>query len=221
MSYKNLLINYYKKRGIKNIFVPLDNIAQSSVLSSEEKSLDDIFLGLENCKNCDLSNFRNTIVFGEGNINADLMFVGEAPGEEEDKLGKPFVGKAGVLLNKIIIAMGLSRENVYITNVVKCHPLANRTPTDEEILTCTPNLIKQINAIKPKVIVSLGGPATCFFYDKKIKISSLRGSFFEWNNIKIMPTFHPAYLLRNPNDKKLVWADVQKVMEYLDLNKIN
>jgi len=226
MNYKNFIINYYSSRGIKYINYKTGNqIVNQEFLNPKfennehDENLSSISEELKNCKRCNLFEFRNNIVFGQGNFNSELMFVGEAPGEEEDKTGNAFVGKAGELLTKIIIAMGLSREEVYITNVVKCRPLANRVPNDDEILTCTTYLKRQIKLINPKVIVALGGVASCFFFDKKIKISSVRGNFIEWDNIKIMPTFHPAYLLRNPNDKKLVWKDVQRVMEYLDLNK--
>lgn len=224
MNFKNFIIKYYNSRGIKYVYnakiLKKDAVNNLNIKNSGvEESLEAINLDLKNCKKCSLYEFRNNIVFGQGNINAELMFVGEAPGEEEDKTGNAFVGKAGELLTKIIIAMGLSRDEVYIANVVKCRPLANRTPSDEEILTCSAYLKRQINSIKPKVIVALGAPASFFFFDKKIKISSVRGTFIEWNNIKVMPTFHPAYLLRNPNDKKLVWTDIKRVMEYLDLNK--
>jgi DNA polymerase len=141
------------------------------------------------------------------------MFIGEGPGREEDESGRPFVGRAGQLLTKIIEAMGLKREDVYIANIVKCRPPANRTPLEDEIINCAPYLMQQIKVIKPKVIVTLGSPASCTLLNEKIKISSIRGTFYEWNDgIKLMTTFHPAYLLRNPNDKKLVWEDVQKVM---------
>jgi len=227
MNYKNFIINYYSSRGIKYISndneVLKDNKKNTNIKNKTNnlvnETLNAINLDIQNCKKCALYEFRNNIVFGQGNEKAELMFIGEAPGQEEDLTANAFVGKAGELLTKIIIAMGLSRDEVYISNVVKCRPLANRIPNDEEILSCSTYLKRQIYSIKPKVIVALGAVASFFFFDKKIKISSVRGTFIEWNNIKIMPTFHPAYLLRNPNDKKLVWNDLKRVMEYLDLNK--
>jgi uracil-DNA glycosylase len=181
-------------------------------------SLDDIKTQMNNCKKCRLCETRTNIVFGEGNPNAQLMFIGEGPGQDEDESGRPFIGRAGQLLTKIIEAMGIKREDVYIANIVKCRPPGNRTPADDEITHCAPYLMGQISMIKPKVIVALGSPATCTLLNDKIKISSIRGTFYDWKDgIKLMPTFHPAYLLRNPSDKRLVWDDVQKVMEFLKL----
>lgn len=224
INYKNFILNYYSKRGIKTL-----KILEPVIIDKATPFFQDTIKIIESitnigeeallCKKCSLCEYRQNVVFGEGNLDAELMFVGEGPGEDEDKTGRPFVGKAGELLDKIIVAMGLSRESVYIANVLKCRPPGNRNPSDEEVTSCVPYLKRQIFALKPKVIVSLGAIASSFFSENKIKISSIRGSFFEWNNIKIMPTFHPAYLLRNPSDKKLVWYDVQKVMEYLDYNK--
>lgn len=225
-NYKNFILNYYSKRGIKNVQVMpalvSNKLESSSALVQpihNEEDLNVIKEEMSICKKCVLFECRHNVVFGEGNPKTELMFVGEGPGEDEDTTGRPFVGKAGELLDKIIVAMGLSRESIYIANVVKCRPPGNRNPSDEEITACATYLKRQIFAIRPKVIVSLGAIASSFFSGSKIKISSIRGSFFEWNNIKIMPTFHPSYLLRNPSDKKLVWHDVQKVMEYLDYNK--
>ena len=182
------------------------------------KSLEEVKTCIGECKRCRLSEGRTNIVFGEGDPNAELMFVGEGPGQDEDESGRPFIGRAGQLLTKIIEAMKIKRESVYIANIVKCRPPANRTPAEDEILTCSPFLMGQINVIKPKVIVSLGSPATCTLLNEKIKISAIRGTFYDWKDgIKLMPTFHPAYLLRNPNDKRLVWEDVQKVMDFLKL----
>jgi len=171
------------------------------------------------CQKCPLSLTRKNAVPGEGNINADLMFVGEAPGRDEDIRGRPFVGKAGQLLTKIINAMEFTREEVYITNVVKCRPPDNRTPNKDEINQCKEYLMEQIAMIKPKVIVCLGKVATDYFVPSKMGITSLRGQFYEFNQIKIMPTFHPSYLLRNEGDKtkkKMVWEDMKKVMAFLE-----
>ena len=183
------------------------------------KSLEDIKACIGECKRCRLCEARTKIVFGEGNPNTQLMFIGEGPGEDEDLSGRPFVGRAGQLLTKIIEnGMKLKREDVYIANIVKCRPPANRTPVEDEIMTCFPFLMGQINVIKPKVIITLGSPATCTLLNEKIKISAIRGTFYDWKEgIKLMPTFHPAYLLRNYSDanRRYVWEDVQKVMEYL------
>lgn len=143
------------------------------------------------------------------------MFVGEAPGKEEDLQGEPFVGKAGQLLTRIIEAMGLHREDVYIANIIKCRPPGNRNPEQDEIKTCQPFLEKQVEIIRPKAICALGTFAAQTLLATTRKISSLRGCFHDYHGIPLMPTFHPAYLLRNPNDKRLVWEDMKMIMEEL------
>jgi DNA polymerase len=167
------------------------------------------------CRRCKLCDGRANIVFGDGSALARLMFVGEGPGADEDRQGLPFVGRAGQLLNKIIEAMGLRREQVYIANVVKCRPPDNRTPQPDEVAACTPFLFRQIDIIAPAVIVALGSPATQALLETSAGITKLRGSFREFRGIPVMPTFHPAYLLRNPAAKKEVWDDMQKVMTLL------
>jgi len=167
------------------------------------------------CDKCGLSKTRNNVVFGSGSPKAKLMFVGEAPGADEDKQGLPFVGRAGQLLTKIIESMGLSREDVYIANILKCRPPENRPPLPEEILACSDNLKKQVELIKPRVICTLGKFASQTLLNTETTISDLRGKFSQYCGIKVMPTFHPAYLLRNPHDKKLVWADMKKIMKEL------
>jgi len=170
------------------------------------------------CQNCPLSETRNKAVPGEGNLHADLMFVGEAPGRDEDLQGSPFVGRAGQLLTRIIHAMQYRREEVYITNVIKCRPPDNRTPTGEEIIKCKAFLLEQIDSIQPRVIVALGRVAAHFFIPDKRGMTALRGNFYEYEGIKIMPTFHPSYLVRNEQNKglkKLVWEDMKKVMAFL------
>ena len=176
----------------------------------------------QSCIKCGLHKERNSVVFGVGNPNADLMFVGEAPGADEDKQGEPFVGRAGKLLTDIIKAMKLTREDVYIANVLKCRPPGNRNPAADEVETCSPYLIRQIALIQPKVIVALGSFAAKMLLDTKTGITALRGKFHDFALTKqndnapvIMPTYHPAYLLRNPNAKKEVWEDMQQVMEFL------
>ena len=146
------------------------------------------------------------------------MFVGEAPGRDEDIQGRPFVGRAGQLLTKIIQAMKFKREEVYITNIVKCRPPENRTPHKQEIEMCQDYLREQLGVIKPKVIVTLGKVAADFFIESKLGMTALRGNFYEFNNIKVMPTFHPSYIIRNEGNKeikKMVWEDMQKVMAFL------
>jgi len=170
------------------------------------------------CTLCPLSQGRNRAVPGEGDYSASLMFVGEGPGADEDIQGRPFVGKAGQLLTKIIAAMNYRRQDVYITNIVKCRPPQNRTPVREEIEKCRPYLLAQIESIAPRVIVSLGKVATDFFHPSAAGMSSLRGNFIEYGKILIMPTFHPSYLIRNEGNKeikRLVWQDMQKVMDAL------
>jgi len=179
------------------------------------ESLEDIRKDLENCNACPLCEDRKNIVFGEGNPHARLLFIGEGPGEEEDKQGRPFVGRAGQLLDKIIVAMGMKREDVYIANVVKCRPPKNRAPKPEEVEACTPFLERQIKAIGPKVICALGSSAAQHLLKTDVPVSVLRGRFHDHNGIPVMVTYHPAYLLRNPAAKKQVWEDMKKIMEIL------
>ena len=171
-----------------------------------------------NCTACPLgTQGRTQVVFGTGNINARLMFIGEAPGRDEDLQGVPFIGRAGQLLTKIIEAMGLQRDQVYISNIVKCRPPENRTPLPNERDTCK-NLIlfKEIDAINPTIICTLGAPATQGLLGDTIKISEARGKLHYFKTYPVLPTYHPAYLLRNPSEKKTVWEDMQKIMLYLN-----
>ena len=165
------------------------------------------------CQKCPLGKMRTNTVFGSGNMHAKLMFIGEAPGRDEDIQGMPFVGEAGMLLTKIIEAMGIKREDVYICNILKCRPPQNRNPLPEEISMCIDYLYTQIDMIKPKIMCGLGKFASQTLLGTDIPISKLRGSWRECRGIKFMPTYHPAYLLRNPQDKKLVWEDMKKIME--------
>jgi DNA polymerase len=167
------------------------------------------------CQRCRLSKERRSIVFGEGNPEARLMFIGEAPGREEDLQARPFVGDAGQVLTNLIKKMGLKREDVYIANIVKCRPPNNRDPEDDEKAACIPFLERQIDIIRPEIIIALGRIAAQTLTGSNIPITKLRGNFFKYRNIPVMPTFHPAYLIRNPKDKWLTWEDVQKVMERL------
>ncbi len=171
------------------------------------------------CQRCKLCRARTNIVFGVGDANADLMFVGEGPGRDEDLKAEPFVGRAGQLLTEIITkGMKLRRQDVYIANVVKCRPPENRNPEPDEIAACEPFLIRQIEAVKPKVIVALGKFAAQTLLRSNTPISRLRGTWHDYHGIKLMPTLHPAYLLRNPADKRLVWEDIKLVMAELGLH---
>ena len=170
---------------------------------------------LGDCRRCPLHRTRHSLVFGEGNPEATLVFVGEAPGADEDAQGRPFVGRAGQLLTKIIEAMGLKREAVYICNILKCRPPGNRNPQPEEITPCEPFLIRQLDAIRPRVICALGTFAAHTLLKSEAPISVLRGRFHSYQGIPLMPTYHPAYLLRNPGAKKQVWEDVQMIMKTL------
>jgi DNA polymerase len=172
---------------------------------------------LGECTRCRLHKQRNKIVFGVGNPRAELVFVGEGPGHDEDVQGLPFVGRAGKLLTQMIEAMGLQREDVYICNVVKCRPPENRKPEDDEVATCSPYLYRQLDVIAPKAIVCLGGVAAQTLLKTKDPISRFRGNWFDFRNTKLLATYHPAYLLRNPNAKGEVWKDLQKVMAFLGL----
>lgn len=177
------------------------------------RPLDEIRRELGDCQRCKLCSGRSTIVFGSGNPRAELVFVGEGPGEEEDRQGVPFVGKAGQLLTKMIEAMKFTRDDVYICNVVKCRPPNNRNPEPDEIAACEPFLKAQLASLQPKVIVGLGKFATQTLLRDQTSITRLRGQWREYQGIPLMPTFHPAYLLRQPEEKRLAWLDLQEVMK--------
>jgi uracil-DNA glycosylase family 4 len=170
------------------------------------------------CTLCRLSTTRKNVVFGVGNPNADLMFIGEAPGRDEDEQGEPFVGRAGQLLTDIIKAMKLTRDDVYIANVIKCRPPENRNPEPDELDACRPYIRRQVELIQPKVIVTLGRFALQSLLEKSYGITSVRGTWLDYNGVKVMPTYHPAYLLRTPAAKKDVWTDMKKVMGELGLS---
>jgi uracil-DNA glycosylase family 4 len=174
-------------------------------------SLEVVRSELGDCRRCKLHPYRTQIVFGTGNPQAKLVFVGEAPGREEDLQGEPFVGQAGQLLTKIIQAIQLTREEVYIANIIKCRPPENRNPEPDEIAACEPFLIKQLQVIRPKLICALGTFAAQTLLKSEEKISSLRGKFHEYQGIPLMPTYHPAFLLRNPTRKREVWEDMKKI----------
>ena len=187
--------------------------AGSATLSS--KPLADLEAEMSGCQRCSLCEQRINIVFGAGHPQAQLVLVGEAPGREEDEKGYPFVGEAGKLLDKILLAMHLSREQVYICNVLKCRPPDNRDPQADEIAACEPFLKQQLALIQPKLIVTLGRFAAQELLKTTQPIGKLRGQWYEYEGIPLMPTFHPAYLLRNPSGKRPVWEDMKKVMQRL------
>ena len=172
---------------------------------------------VKGCTKCVLCRTRTNTVFADGDPGSELMFIGEAPGENEDLSGKPFVGKAGQLLDKMIVAMGLSRDRVYIANVVKCRPPDNRPPSPEETAACSPYLYQQIEWVRPKVIVTLGLPATQLILNTKQAMGKMRGVWHEWRGVRVMPTYHPAYVLRSYTEqtRRAVWSDLQMVMTEL------
>ncbi|MCH7504648.1 uracil-DNA glycosylase [PVC group bacterium] len=190
-------------------------------LDSKEAKADDaewkkLKKNVLNCRKCELCENRNNVVFGDGNEQADLMFVGEAPGADEDAQGFPFVGRAGKLLTKIIESIGLNRKDVYICNVIKCRPPQNRTPFPHEIEKCHPYLEAQINYIKPKIICTLGSPAAKTVLGTEETISHIRGQVFHRQDTIVIPTYHPAYLLRNPAMKRPVWEDMKLIRKLLN-----
>lgn len=200
-----------------------ENLSGATVLSGARnqysaETLDDIRAELGDCHRCKLWHTRTNLVFGEGNQQAELMFVGEAPGADEDATGRPFVGRAGQLLTKMIEAIGMKREEVYIANILKSRPPGNRNPEADEVAACKPFLLRQIAAIKPKLIVTLGNPATQGLLETKVGITKLRGQFQAYPripDIKVLPTFHPAFLLRSPDKKREAWEDLKKVRAFL------
>lgn len=197
-------------------------VLTSAVLTTDEKRLRLQQLDeneVRGCTKCRLCETRTHTVFGEGSVDAKIFFIGEGPGENEDQTGRPFVGRAGDLLNKQIAAMGLRREDVMIANVVKCRPPQNRQPSPDEAATCMPYLERQIEIVRPKVIVTLGLSATRYILQLNLAMGRMRGQWYEWRGIKVMPTFHPAYLLRSytPANRAMVWNDLQEVMREVGL----
>jgi DNA polymerase len=190
--------------------------ADDSGSATQRIALPTVREDLGECTRCKLHATRNKIVFGVGDPNASLVFIGEAPGADEDRLGEPFVGKAGQLLDKMIEAMGWTRDTVYIANVLKCRPPRNRDPEPDEIDACRPFLARQIEAIAPRMIVTLGKPAAHLILNSRAPMGALRGRFKEYLGIRVMPTFHPAYLLRDPNRKRDTWSDLKQVIAELE-----
>jgi DNA polymerase len=200
----------------------IDKPFDTEVLSTEEKrrrlkEMDEQEVRI--CQRCRLHHGRTQTVFGEGDVDARIFFIGEGPGETEDLTGRPFVGRAGQKLDGMIQGMGLQREQVFIANIVKCRPPGNRAPAPDETAVCTPFLIRQLEIVRPQVIVTLGLPATQFMLASKKSIGSMRGQWYMWRGIKLMPTYHPSYLLRNytQETRAAVWSDLQQVMKELGL----
>ena len=209
-------LEFLPSLGIKEIYLSLQAKEIFEKMRSKRELLEEIRQKLGECKRCKLYQTRHHIVFGEGNPEAKLVLVGEAPGREEDLQGRPFVGAAGQLLTKMLKAIALSREEVYICNVVKCRPPGNRNPQPDEIEACLPFLLDQLKVINPKVICTLGTISTHALLNTNIAVSKLRGQIHEWHGIKLIPTFHPAYLLRNPAQKRLVWEDLQLIRKVIE-----
>ncbi len=211
-------LKYLEQTG--ETFIPLPRVkTKTESASTKRTELLNLYQEVITCIKCDeLAKRRKSVVFGSGNAQAELVFVGEAPGFDEDAQGLPFVGKAGQLLTKIIQAMGLTRNDVFICNVLKCRPPGNRNPLPEEIMNCKPYLVKQLEMIQPKVICALGNFAAQLLLKTDRSISELRGKFHDYHGIKVLPTYHPAYLLRNPSEKKKVWEDMKLIMAELHLS---
>jgi uracil-DNA glycosylase len=209
-------LQWLERQGVYGIPVGPAQAAPAAAPAAEaggqKLSLEVIRAEIGDCTRCKLHPTRKNIVFGVGNPHANLMFIGEAPGYDEDQQGEPFVGKAGQLLTKMIIAMGLAREDVYIANILKCRPPQNRNPEPDEIEQCEPFLRKQIDAIAPRILVALGKFAAQTLLRSNASISSLRGHWHSYQGIQLMPTFHPAFLLRSPDKKREAWSDLQLVM---------
>jgi uracil-DNA glycosylase len=206
-------LGFFRDLGFQDLFVSVPTAPR--LLPGSMGDLAAVALSIAGCTRCKLAGSRTRIVLGHGNPSADLMFVGEAPGREEDEQGLPFVGAAGQLLTKIIEAMGTTREEVFIVNTVGCRPPENRNPEPDEVAACRPFLQEQIRLVAPRVIVTLGTFATQAILQTEEPISRLRGRWQEAHGARVMPTFHPAYLLRSPKGKKDVWADMQLVRDYL------
>src|SRR5438477_7943252 len=205
------------EEGLTSESVGVDVAEETGAPSDVHSLLRAISEDIGECTRCRLSKGRKNIVFGTGNMNAELMFVGEGPGADEDEQGLPFVGRAGQLLNNMIAAMGLRREDVYIANVVKCRPPGNRTPERDECETCSPFLLRQIDVIRPKAIVALGAVAAKTLLGISDSMASLRGRLYDFRDTKLAVTYHPAFLLRDPRQKKEAWKDLPTVMNFLGM----
>jgi len=209
-------LEYLRDLGFDEVPIVAGPAARPAAEAGDGETLAQIRADLGDCQRCRLGATRRTLVFGVGNPQARLVLVGEAPGREEDERGEPFVGEAGRLLDRILAAMGLERGDVYICNVLKCRPPNNRDPEADEVACCEPFLARQLAAIHPQVIVALGRFAIQSLLQTKVPISKLRGTWQHYRGFPLMPTYHPAYLLRNPVSKREVWADMKQVMQLLN-----
>ena len=214
-------LEYLKELGIENLPVSSENHPEKGLSNPpptfpRTRTLEEVRTELGDCRRCKLQRTRRTIVFGEGNKRAKLMIIGEGPGYDEVLQGRPFVGKAGQLLTKIIQSIHLQREEVYITNIVKCRPPQNRNPEPDEIRSCHPFLLGQISAIQPKMICALGTFAAQTLLKTERKITALRGKAYDLDGIQVIPTYHPAYLLRNPDKKREVWEDMKRISQLME-----
>lgn len=209
-------VNYMQQLGVDELPLQVSPEALAGT-SSAQATLEQLEASVRDCTRCSLHQSRTQVVFGTGDPSADLVFVGEAPGEAEDRQGEPFVGPSGQLLTRIIEAIGLRREQVYILNIVKCRPPKNRDPHPDELAACRPILQAQLDCLKPRVVCALGRFAAQALLQTDESISRLRGRFHKLGEIPVMPTYHPAYLLRNPNEKRVVWQDMQAIQKVLDL----
>jgi len=221
-SQSKLLAKWLREVGVD--FVPRSfpknkDESMPDSTSAETETLDDIQQELVGCKGCVLCKKRNKIVFGVGNPRAQLMFVGEAPGAEEDLQGKPFVGAAGKRLDRWIESIGLTREDVYIANIVKCRPPGNDVPNPEEAQSCMPYLIRQIRVIRPKLLCTLGATALRYMLGVDERITKVRGRWRDWNGISLLPTYHPAFILRNPSREQEVFEDFKDLARRLSLSE--
>ncbi len=224
MNESDLRKIYLESIGLDAAISPTDDItsgmpeAPENIMKPEPgRALEELKRTIGDCHRCALGDSRTTLVFGVGNPDAQLLLVGEAPGRDEDLTGEPFVGRAGQLLTKIIQAMGFQRGEVYICNVNKCRPPGNRNPEPEEVTACKPFLLRQVEIVSPKIICALGSFAARTLLGTDMRISGLRGRFHDFNGIPLMPTYHPSFLLRNPNAKKDVWSDMRMIMKRLGL----
>jgi uracil-DNA glycosylase family 4 len=208
-------LEYFRDLGVTEIYLDRESVPAPAAVPGSMRDLPALEKFLQGCPRCKLSGTRTNIVFGQGNPKTDLMFVGEAPGREEDEQGLAFVGRAGGLLTKIIEAMGKTREDVWICNVLKCRPPANRNPEPDEVAACMPFLEEQIRLIVPRVIVTLGTYAAQAVLGTDEPIGKLRGRWQNARGVRVMPTFHPAFLLRSPERKKDTWEDMKLVMAFL------
>jgi DNA polymerase len=218
LGFERLPFNYSEKFQVTSNESESKEEKTDNSLLNKEATLNALSEEIGDCQRCKLSKERTHIVFGEGNAYARIMFIGEAPGREEDLQARPFVGEAGQLLTRLIEKMGFKREDVYIANIVKCRPPMNRDPQEDEISICLPFLERQVEIISPEIIIALGKISAYTLLNikspiSKFSISKIRGKFYEYKGIPVMPTFHPAYLLRNPKDKWLVWADAQAALK--------